>query len=101
VRDSQYNLAILLGRGLGVEQDLTQSYTWFAVAARQGDSDAGKKRDEVGAKLNAVDLAAGRTASLNWKPKTPDPVANEISEPAEGWDPQPKPQKPAPRPRAT
>ncbi|MCX7323377.1 MAG: hypothetical protein NTZ14_02875 [Hyphomicrobiales bacterium] len=101
VRDSQYNLAILLGRGLGVEQDLTQSYTWFAVAARQGDSDAGKKRDEVGTKLSAVDLAAGRTASLNWKPKTPDPVANEISEPAEGWDPQPKQQKPTPRPRAT
>ncbi len=101
VRDSQYNLAILLGRGLGVEQDLTQSYTWFAVAARQGDSDAGKKRDEVGAKLSPVDLAAGRTASLNWKPKTPDPVANEISEPAEGWDPQPRQQKPVPRPRAT
>ena len=103
IRDSQYNLAILLGRGLGVEQDLTQSYTWFAVAARQGDGDAGKKRDEVGAKLSPVDLSAGRTASLNWKPKTPDPVANEISEPAEGWDPQPKSQKPAqtPRPRAT
>ena len=101
VRDSQYNLAILLGRGLGVEQDLTQSYTWFAVAARDGDTDAAKKRDEVGAKLPAVDLAAGRTAALTWKPKTPDPVANEISAPADGWDPAPRPQRPPARPKAT
>jgi localization factor PodJL len=101
VRDSQYNLAILLGRGLGVEQDLMQSYTWFAVAARDGDTDAAKKRDEVGAKLPAVDLAAGRTASLAWKAKTPDPVANEISAPADGWDPAPRPQRPPARPKAT
>lgn len=101
VRDSQYNLAILLGRGLGVEQDLMQSYTWFAVAARDGDTDAAKKRDEVGTKLPAVDLAAGRTASLTWKPKTPDPVANEISAPADGWDPAPRPQRPPARPKAT
>ncbi len=101
VRDSQYNLAILLGRGLGVEQDLMQSYTWFAVAARDGDTDAAKKRDEVGTKLPAVDLAAGRTASLTWKPKTPDPVANEISAPADGWDPAPRPQRPPARPKAS
>ena len=101
VRDSQYNLAILLGRGLGVEQDLMQSYTWFAVAARDGDTDAAKKRDEVGAKLPAIDLAAGRTASLTWKPKTPDPVANEISAPADGWDPAPRQQRPPARPKAT
>jgi localization factor PodJL len=102
VRDSQFNLAILLGRGLGVEQDLTQSYTWFAVAARQGDADAAKKRDEVGARLTPVDLAAGRTASLEWKPKPLDPAANEVAAPAQGWDAQPKTgQKPPVRPRTT
>jgi localization factor PodJL len=101
VRDSQYNLAILLGRGLGAEQDLVQSYTWFAVAAREGDADAAKKRDEVGAKLTPIDLAAGRSASLSWKPKTPDPAANEAMAPAEGWDPAPKAARPAPRPRST
>lgn len=96
VRDSQFNLAILLGRGLGVEQDLLQSYTWFAVAARQGDTDAGSKRDEVGAKLSAVDLGAARNASLAWKAKTPDPIANEVAAPADGWDPAPR----QPQPRA-
>jgi localization factor PodJL len=103
VRDSQFNLAILLGRGLGLEQDLLQSYTWFAVAARQGDTDAASKRDEVGAKLTAVDLGAARNASLAWRAKTPDPVANEVAAPAEGWDPaprQPQPRTP-PKQRAT
>lgn len=103
VRDSQFNLAILLGRGLGVEQDLLQSYTWFAVAARQGDADAGAKRDEVGAKLSAAEIAAARNASLAWKAKTPDPAANEVAAPAEGWDPAPRQQQPRtpPKPRAT
>ena len=101
IRDSQFNLAILLGRGLGLEQDMTQSYTWFAVAARQGDNDAAKKRDEVGARLTPVDLAAGRSASLNWKPKTADPVANEASAPPDGWDPQPKPAKPPAKQRVS
>ena len=102
VRDSQFNLAILLGRGLGLEQDLAQSFTWFAVAATQGDADAAKKRDEVGAKLTAVDLAAARSAAQKWKASTPDPVANEVAAPADGWDPAPRPAtRPLPKQRAT
>ena len=54
IRDSQFNLAILHARGLGVQQSLVQSYVWFALAAAQGDEDAGRKRDEVGARLDAV-----------------------------------------------
>ena len=49
VADSQYNLAILHARGLGVDQNLAESYKWFALAAQQGDQDAGKKRDDVAA----------------------------------------------------
>ena len=52
VRDSQFNLAILYARGLGVEQDLRQSWLWFSLAAQQGDADAAKKRDEVAAKMD-------------------------------------------------
>ena len=47
VHDSQFNLAILLARGMGVQQSLVQSYQWFAIAAAQGDADAAAKRDEV------------------------------------------------------
>lgn len=77
VRDSQYNLAVLLARGLGINQDLGQAYGWFAAAAAQGDDDAGRKRDEVGAKLAPKDLAAARTAAEAWKAKVPDPAVND------------------------
>ncbi|MCU4179157.1 hypothetical protein [Bosea sp. BH3] len=100
VRDSQYNLAVLLGRGLGAPTDLSQSFLWFAVAAGQGDEDAARKRDEVGQRLKAEELATVRTQANNWKPKTLDAVANEVTAPPKGWDPAPtaaaaKPTKPA------
>ncbi len=60
VRDSQFNLAILFARGMGVKQDLAQSYVWFGAAAQQGDADAAKKRDEIGGRLDAGQLAAAK-----------------------------------------
>ena len=47
VADSQYNLAILYARGIGVDQNILESYKWLALAALQGDNDAAKKRDEI------------------------------------------------------
>ena len=85
VRDSQYNLAILLARGLGVPQNLTLSYAWFAVAAAQGDEDAGKKRDDVGTRLRAADLAAAKATAAAFRSKTPNPAANVVSPPPGGW----------------
>ncbi|MHB8885828.1 MAG: hypothetical protein ACYC5H_12275 [Methylovirgula sp.] len=85
VHDSQYNLAILLARGLGVQQNLTLSYAWFAVAAAHGDADAGKKRDDVGARLHATDLAAAKATAEAFRPKTPDPAANVVTPPPGGW----------------
>jgi localization factor PodJL len=86
IRDSQYNLAILYARGLGVSQDLLASYAWFAAAAANGDEDAAKKRDEVGARLSGEKLHQAKTAAAAWKPKTPDPAANEVNVPSGGWD---------------
>ncbi len=60
VRDSQYNLGVLYARGLGLTQDLIQSYAWFSAAASQGDDDAGKKRDDVANKLSPADLASAQ-----------------------------------------
>ena len=77
VRDSQYNLAVLQARGLGVTQDLSQAYGWFAAAAAQGDDDAGRKRDEVASKLAPKDLAAARSAAEAWKARIPDPLVND------------------------
>ena len=98
VRDSQYNLGVLYGRGLGIPQDLAQSWMWFSLAAQQGDADAGKKRDEVSAKLDAKQLAAATKALADFKLKTPAPVANEAPQPPGGWEtkaPAPQAAKPA------
>lgn len=77
LRDSQYNLAVLYARGLGVQQDLEQSFVWFSAASAQGDSDAAKKRDDVAAKLEPKALAAAKTRFAAFKARVPDPAANE------------------------
>ncbi|GJE41997.1 tetratricopeptide repeat protein [Methylobacterium soli] len=77
VRDSQYNLAVLYARGLGLTQDLMQSYAWFSAAAAQGDEDAGKKRDDVGSKMSPGDLAKARSITAAFRPHKVDPAVNE------------------------
>ena len=89
VRDSQFNLAVLYARGLGVDQDLRQSWLWFSLAAAQGDADAGKKRDEVAAKMDPAALAAAMDELAKFKVAKPDPFANEVAPPPGGWDGKP------------
>lgn len=84
VRDSQYNLAVLYARGMGLTQDLVQSYAWFAAAAAQGDDDAGKKRDDVATKLSAPDLARAKTLAASFKPRKLDSAVNEPPALADG-----------------
>jgi localization factor PodJL len=86
IRDSQFNLAVLLGRGLGVPQDLGQSWIWFTLASRQGDADAEKKRDEVAAKMDSKAMAAATAALTAMKMQSLDPTANEAPAPPGGWD---------------
>ena len=71
VADSQYNLGILYARGIGVEQNLAESYKWFALAAQQGDQDAGKKRDDVAARLDQQSLVAARLAMQTFAAEPP------------------------------
>src|SRR5215207_6803395 len=97
VKDSQFNLAVLLARGLGVSQNLARAYTWFAVVAAQGDQDAGKKRDEVGARLATAELNEARAAADGFKPIVADRAANEVAVPAQGWaEPAPATTRKAP-----
>ena len=67
IRDSQFNLGILYARGLGISRDLQKSYVWFSAAADQGDEDAAKKRDEIGARLNTKELAAAKALAAAFR----------------------------------
>ena len=82
IRDSQYNLAVLLARGLGLPKDLVKSYTWFAIVAAAGDADAARKRDAVAARLTSSELAAANAAAAGFAPRPADHAANEITPPA-------------------
>ncbi|MCC6780504.1 MAG: SEL1-like repeat protein [Hyphomicrobiales bacterium] len=86
ITDSQYNLAILYARGIGVEQSLTESYKWFALAARDGDTEAAKKRDEIGARLAPQQISAAAQALESWKPQDQPDAAINVKIPAGGWD---------------
>jgi localization factor PodJL len=81
IGDSQYNLAVLLARGLGLPKDLVKSYTWFAIVAAAGDAEAARKRDEVAARLTSSELAAANAAAAGFAPRQADRAANEITPP--------------------
>lgn len=84
VRDSQYNLGVLYARGMGLTQDLVQSYAWFAAAAAQGDDDAAKKRDDVANKLSPADLVRAKSLAATFKPRKIDAAVNEPPAPKAG-----------------
>jgi localization factor PodJL len=86
VVDSQYNLGVLFARGIGVEPNLAEAHKWFTLAAREGDSDAAKKRDDVGSRLDPPALAAALAAADSWSPQVQPDAAFQVKAPAEGWD---------------
>jgi localization factor PodJL len=98
VGDSQYNLGILYARGIGVGANLVEAYRWFALAAREGDADAGKKRDEIGARIDPQALMAARAATQVWSPARQPETAVEVKAPAGGWDAAALPRAPTPAP---
>jgi localization factor PodJL len=85
VADSQYNLAVLYARGIGVQQNLTEAYRWFSLAARNGDSDSEKRRDEIGARLDAQSISAALQAIQAWSAQKQPEAAIEVKAPLGGW----------------
>lgn len=100
VADSQYNLGILYARGIGVEQNLPEAYKWFSLASAQGDKEAVKKRDDVGAKLDSSSLTAARLAAQTFTPERQPDEASIVKTPEGGWDRANASPKPAKKPRA-
>src|SRR4029078_5675701 len=94
--DSQFNLAVLVARGLGTEKNIAESYKWFALAAARGARDPGRNRDDAAAVLDATALAAAQDAVKNFAVHVQPPAATAVPEPSGGWDraaPPPQDQK--------
>jgi localization factor PodJL len=86
VADSQYNLAILYARGIGMPVNLAESYRWFAIAAANGDQDSSRKRDEVAARLDKQTLMAAKLAAQSFVPDHEPEEATSLRSPPGGWD---------------
>ncbi len=68
VTDSQYNLALLYERGLGVQQDNREAYFWYQVASLAGDKEAGLHAEQLKRQLpDDVTQAEGEKAG-SWRP---------------------------------
>ena len=70
----------------GVELNLAESYKWFALAFKQGDKEAGKKRDDVSGRLDPQALSAARKAAESWTASPQPDEAINVKAPAGGWD---------------
>ena len=76
-RDSQFNLGILLARGIGSKPDLPKAFQWFSLAAAQGDEEAARKRDEIAARLERGRNEGREIRSRASGARAPvDPIAN-------------------------
>src|SRR5262249_4333903 len=67
--DSQYNLALLYERGLGVEQDLPRAYLWYRAASRGGDKEATRQAERL---KRALPAGAAGTQASSWRPLLED-----------------------------
>jgi len=83
--DSQYNLAVLTESGLGVQKDPVQAAMWFILAARGGDKEAIRRRDQMKAKMDRNEWSAADHLARTWQPMTPDKLANDTHAAGELW----------------
>jgi localization factor PodJL len=83
--DSQYNLGVLYESGLGLQRDYKLAYQWLSLAARGGDKDAGRRRDQVRGKLEEAELAAIEAGVDAWRAKPSDSAVNDARVAGEAW----------------
>jgi len=74
--DSQFNLAVLYERGMGVQQSLIDAYKWYAIAAQQGDTESKARLDALNTQLSPEDKTAAEKAAQSFRPETTDRNAN-------------------------
>lgn len=78
LKDSQYNMAILYERGLGVSEEPVEAYFWYSVAANQGDQDALAKAKAIEGSLPLKLKSTAWEQLRQWKPKEAEKDANAV-----------------------
>ena len=96
MRDSQYNLAVILAWGMGTTRNPVEAYKWFALAAKAGDPEAAAKRDELARELSPSDLTAAKALAEAWRARTTDRAANTVPPVPQGLS-EASPSKPSSR----
>ncbi len=66
--DSQFNLAMMYETGRGVDTNLAEACKWYALAARRGDPEAGRRMLHVRARLSQGEIAAVEKSVAGWVP---------------------------------
>ena len=76
--DSQYNLAVLLEQGMGIEKNVKEAVMWYAVASAQGDPGAAERLDVLKKTLLPGDVALALDAARRFKAKALNPASNDL-----------------------
>jgi len=87
--DSEYNLGILYARGIGVEQNLAESFKWFhprGGAGRLGRGPQARRRRQA---PRSASQAAAKLAIQTFTPEPQPDDAINVAAPAGGWDSAP------------
>jgi localization factor PodJL len=86
LKDSQFNLAVLLERGLGTKADPTEALFWYTVAASQKDADAAKRAGVLGKALGQATSVAVSERAKAWKVEVAPEAANVVSVNQPAWN---------------
>lgn len=89
LKDSQFNIALLYERGLGVSQDLGEALFWYTLAARQDDADAAAKSKTLENTLPPQVTAKVKARLTGWTPKRDIEAANVVAVSNPDWQERP------------
>jgi localization factor PodJL len=66
--DSQFNLAVLYERGLGLQQNNHKAYFWYEVASLAGDKEATRQAERLKRELPDAETQAAAEQAGSWRP---------------------------------
>ncbi|HUE45797.1 MAG TPA: hypothetical protein VMO81_06045 [Aestuariivirgaceae bacterium] len=85
LKDSQFNLAVLYERGLGVARNPENAVFWYSLAAVQGDEEAAAKAKELEADLAPDAARQVRVRLMDWRALPADQKANSVPVDDPSW----------------